>query len=89
MGVMMFAKEHAASRQSLTRFLAIVKSAAWASVVEVKKTFPSADYAPATGVLIFNIGGNKYRLIANVDFDDRIMVIKSIMTHDEYSGETF
>jgi len=89
MAVTRFAKKRAASRKSLTRFLAIVKSAACASVVEVKKTFPSADYAPTTGVLIFNIGGNKYRLIANVDFDDRIMVIKSIMTHDEYSGETF
>ena len=47
------------------------------------------DYAPSTGVLIFNIGGNKYRLIATVDFDERIMVIKSVMTHEEYNRENF
>jgi len=40
-------------------------------------------------VLIFDIGGNKYRLIANVDFDEQIMVIKSVMTHEGYSRENF
>jgi len=30
----------------------------------VKETFPATDYAPSTGTLIFDIGGNKYRLIA-------------------------
>jgi mRNA-degrading endonuclease HigB of HigAB toxin-antitoxin module len=40
-------------------------------------------------VLIFNIGDNKYRLIAVVDFGERIMVIKSVMSHEEYSRETF
>jgi mRNA interferase HigB len=89
MAVARFAKKHAASRKPLTRFLSIVRNAGWASLVEVKRTFPSADYAPATGVLLFNIGGNKYQLIANVDFDERIMVIKSVMTHDEYSREIF
>ena len=89
MAVARFAKKHAASRKPLTRFLSIVRTAAWASLVEVKQTFPNADYAPATGVLIFNIGGNQYRLVANVDFDERIMVIKSVMIHDEYSRETF
>ena len=89
MAVARFAKKHAASRKPLARFLAIARIAAWASFVEVKQTFPSTDYVPATGVLIFNIGGNKYRLVANVDFDEQIMVIKSVMTHDEYSRETF
>jgi len=57
--------------------------------VEVKQTFRGTDYAPTTGVLIFNIGDNKYRLIAVVDFGERIMVIKSVMSHEEYSRETF
>ena len=89
MAVARFAKKHAASRKPLARFLAIARIAAWASFVEVKQTFPSTDYVHATGVLIFNIGGNKYRLVADVDFDEQIMVIKSVMTHHEYSRETF
>jgi mRNA interferase HigB len=67
----------------------MARIATWGSLVEVKRSFPSVDYAPATGVLIFDIGGNKYRLIANVDFDEQIMVIKFVMTHDEYSRENF
>ena len=35
----------------------------------VKETFPTADYAPATGTPIFNTGGNKYRVIPRVDFE--------------------
>ena len=84
-----FTKRYAAARKPLARFLATVRIATWGSFVEVKQSFPSVDYAPATGVLIFDIGGNKYRLIANVDFDERIMVIKSVMTHEEYSRENF
>ena len=84
-----FTKKHAAARKPLARFLAMARVATWGSFVGVKHTFPSVDYAPATGVLIFDIGGNKYRLIANVDFDEQIMVIKFVMTHDEYSRENF
>ena len=84
-----FTKRYAAARKPLARFLAMVRIATWGSFVEVKRSFPSVDYAPATGVLIFDIGGNKYRLIANVDFDEQIMVIKSVMTHEGYSRENF
>lgn len=57
--------------------------------MQVKRSLSGVDYAPSTGVLIFNIGGNKYRLIATVDFDEQIMVIKSVMTHEEYDRENF
>lgn len=84
-----FTKRYAAARKPLARFLAVARIARWGSFVEVKQSFASVDYAPATGVLIFDIGGNKYRLIANVDFDEQIIVIKSVMTHEEYSRENF
>jgi mRNA-degrading endonuclease HigB of HigAB toxin-antitoxin module len=38
------------------------------SISAVKRTFPATDYASETQTLIFDIGGNKYRLIAHVDF---------------------
>jgi mRNA interferase HigB len=76
-----------ASRKPLARFLAIARIATWDSFIEVKQSFSGVDYAQSTGVLIFNIGGNKYRLIATVDFDERIRVIKSVMTREEYNRE--
>ena len=59
----------------------------WPHFPAVKETFPATDYAPATGTLIFNIGGNKYRLIARVDFEEQLLVIQTVLTHQEYDRE--
>jgi mRNA-degrading endonuclease HigB of HigAB toxin-antitoxin module len=47
--------------------------AAWPHFVAVKQSFPATDYAHATGTLIFDISGNKYRLVARVDFEEQIL----------------
>ena len=82
-----FAKQHAASRKPLARFLAIARAASWKHFPEVTQTFPATDYAPATGTLIFEIGGNKYRLIARVDFEEQMLFIQAVMTHEKYNRE--
>jgi mRNA interferase HigB len=82
-----FAKKHPASRRPLQRFMAVARSALWPHFPAVKETFSAADYAPATGTLIFNIGGNKYRLVARVDFEEQLLVIQSVLTHREYDRE--
>jgi len=47
--------------------------------------FPKADYVkPRT---VFNIGGNKYRLITTVDYGLQSVVIKEALTHEEYDRE--
>jgi hypothetical protein len=53
-----FAKKHPASRKPLHRFVTIARAALWPHFPAVNETFPATDYAPATGTLIFNIGGN-------------------------------
>jgi len=82
-----FSKKHPASRQPLQRFVVVVRNAVWPHFPAVKETFPATDYAPATGTLIFNIGGNKYRLIARVDFEEQLLMIQSVLTHREYDRE--
>jgi mRNA interferase HigB len=82
-----FAKKHAASRKPLQRFLAVAAAAEWPHFPALKETFPATDYAPATGTLIFDIGGNKYRLIARVDFEEQILYVQSVMKHEEYNRE--
>lgn len=82
-----FARKHAASRKPLARFLEIVRTAEWAHFPAVKKSFPATDYAPESETLIFDIGGNKYRLIAKVDFEERILLVQTVLTHEEYSRE--
>jgi mRNA interferase HigB len=79
-----FAKKHPNARKPLTRFLQIATEANWPHFPAVKESFPATDYAPATETLIFNIGGNKYRLIAGVDFGRQGLDIEHVATHAEY-----
>ena len=79
-----FQKKYAASRKPLGRFLAIARAADWPHSPAVKKSFPATDYLPETGKLVFDIGGNKYRLIALVNFERRTLLVDSVLTHEEY-----
>ena len=80
-----FARRHAASRKPLQWFLELVRQANWPHFAAVKNTFAATDYV--SGRLVFDIGGNKYRVIASVDFDEQILVVDQVMTHEEYDRE--
>jgi mRNA interferase HigB len=85
--ITIFHRKHNQARKPLDRFLAIARNADWRHFPEVKESFPATDYAPETGTLVFNIAGNKYRLIARVDFASKMLYIQSVMTHEEYDRE--
>ena len=53
--------------------------------VTAPPTFPSADLVGE--VLIFDIGRNRYRLIATVFFAGREIYVKALLTHQEYDRE--
>lgn len=83
-----FARKHAASRSSLQRFLEIARAADWRHFPALKRSFSAADYT-ASGMVVFDIGGNKYRILATVDFQKQILLIERVLTHEEYSREKF
>ena len=60
----------------------VAKRAAWFSFADVKQSFNTADFVAAHAVS--DIGGRKYRLIAEVNFTRRVLFIRCIMTHREY-----
>jgi mRNA interferase HigB len=82
-----FATKHPLSRKPLRRFLEIARESDWLHFPSVKKSFAAVDYAPPTGTLIFDIGGNKYRLIARVDFEEQMLLIQDVLTHQQYLRE--
>jgi mRNA interferase HigB len=49
---------------------------------ELRDTFARADYV--NGLTVFDIGGNKYRLIASIHYNRRKAYIRNILTHAEY-----
>ncbi len=80
-----FARRHAAARKRLAAWEKAVQSAGWKNLVELKATFGSADLAGDQ--VVFNIGGNNYRLRAVVDFKSQIVLVTDVQTHSEYSRQ--
>jgi mRNA interferase HigB len=80
-----FAKKHARSRPSLNTWSETAIAARWKNFDDVKKTFRAADlYGDC---VIFDIGGNKYRLIAKIEYEDEQISINEVMTHAEYDKD--
>lgn len=60
----------------------IIRKTDYASFVALRKTFPSADQVDR--FTVFNIGGNKFRLIAAVHYNRKKVYIRHVLTHAEY-----
>ena len=73
---------HADARSGLKDWFDEAERADWSRFSEVRRSFQSADQVGDK--LIFNIGGNKYRLIVRVDFAIRRLWVRWIGTHAEY-----
>jgi mRNA interferase HigB len=77
-----FARKHAGARKPLANWEKVVRAAVWKNSEEMKRTFGSVDYDdPRT---IFDLAGNRVRLIALVDFKKQLIHITGVMTHAEY-----
>ncbi len=59
------------------------KHAQWASPAEIKAQYRSASILKNNRV-VFNIAGNKYRLIVRINYDSKTVFIRFIGTHREY-----
>lgn len=82
---------HADAEQPLRDwYKAVERAEPWASIIDVRKTFPSADGVVLDcGIVatVFNIGGNNYRLIASINYKAQIVFIKEVLTHADYDTD--
>lgn len=74
---------HADAEIPLKIWYQIFKNNRFATPTEIKKMFPSCSFV-GNNRLIFNIAGNKYRLVAFVRYDLQIIYIRFIGTHAQY-----
>ncbi len=81
--------KHPAARTPLEVWYRLVKSSSFSSLAELKNTFRSADYVPP--FVIFDVGGNNFRVICAVHFDRQKIYIREVFTHAEYDrwGKTY
>ncbi len=77
-----FKRKHADSRPSLDSWFRVVSSREWSNFAELRQVFSSADQVGSHTV--FNIGGNKYRLIAEVNCKVGVLLVRQVLTHQEY-----
>ncbi len=79
-----FKIEHPHSRNSLSAWEKVIKQTDYKSFNEMRRTFPSMDYV-GHRYTVFDISGNKYRLITEIDYTAQVVNVKRVWTHAEYS----
>ena len=81
-----FMKRRTPARKAFPKWLQIVTLAEWTSFHDLKETFPSADIVTTDSatIVIFDVRGNAFRLIAEIDFDSRQLFVRHVFTHEEY-----
>jgi len=77
-----FWERHPDSEMALARWFKIMQHTEFRNFSELRATFPAAD--KVGGWIVFNIGGNKYRLITSIHFNRGKVYIRHVLTHPEY-----
>jgi mRNA interferase HigB len=77
-----FGGVHPDARQPLAEWYLLTSKGRFSGFNELKQTFGSADHVGK--FTVFDIGGNKYRLIAAVHYNRGIVYIRHVLTHAEY-----
>ena len=52
---------------------------------DVKESFPATDFDTKAETYIFGVGGNEYRVLAAIDFEEQVLSIEAVMTHEQYN----
>jgi len=76
-------EKNAESKQPLLIWYKEVNNGKWKNHNEMKETFTSLSIIPNERI-VFNIKGNKYRVVTKVNYDYQIMWIRFVGTHAEY-----
>ena len=77
-----FADRYPDSRNALAVWYRIMKGGTFESIEDVREVLPHADKIGK--LTVFNIGGNKVRLIAAIHYNRHKIYIRAVLTHTEY-----
>lgn len=80
-----FYEKYPDAESNLRGWNKLTRLAQWQNLAEVRQTFNSADQVGQ--LTVFNIKGNKYRLITYIDYQTKKVFIRNFMTHTEYDTD--
>jgi mRNA interferase HigB len=73
------------AQESLLYWYRLAKTGHFRTFADLKDTFGSVDYVK--GLTVFDLGGNKFRLIAAVHYNRQKIYVRAVLTHKEYDLE--
>lgn len=79
-----FWAQHPEAEEPLRAWLRQVQRSAYRNFADVRADYGSADWV--AGLVVFNVGGNKFRLIVSANFQYQTLYIKHVLTHAEYDA---
>src|SRR5712691_2246831 len=85
-----FAHRHPDAAEPLQNWYLVVRDAEWQSLQDVRRVYPHADsvtVGSGNTVTVFNICGNKYRLIAAIHYNRQRVYVLRLLRHAEYSKD--
>jgi mRNA interferase HigB len=77
-----FAADHPPAESPLQGWRRVIEKNQFPNWAALKATFNTVDRVGE--LVVFDIGGNKYRLIAYIRFEKQILYVKAVLTHSEY-----
>lgn len=78
-----FADHHADVRSQIKAWFSEVEDADWKNPQDIKNRYRNASFLAGNRV-VFNLKGNKYRLLVRIQFDLQIVRVVKLGTHAEY-----
>ena len=80
-----FCLSHADVCDALDDWFFTASKASWQNLTEVQMLYPKAE--AVSNFTVFNIKGNKYRLISSINYKKQIVYVKYVLTHAEYDKD--
>ena len=77
-----FAKKYPETKSDLIHWYQLAKQSDFTSFSELRLIFPSADQVGK--LTVFNIGGNKVRLVTAIHYNRKKIYVRAVLTHTEY-----
>jgi len=84
------AEQYPKAAKYLAAWTASVRAATWRNLVEVRRSYGSADLVHVRSgrpVIVFNVCGNTYRLIVAMHFNSQLVFTLGFLTHSEYDSD--
>jgi mRNA interferase HigB len=85
-----FWESHPDAKTSLESWFKTAEKADWSDFADVRSTIASASGVPlrcGITAVVFNIGGNKYRLVTRIEYRFHVIYVKLVLTHSQYDTD--